>query len=77
MASTLYSHASASFLLSPQGQRVGGCREKHSSLPFLTAANLTLNAHLQINSCGFGGDREREREGERGGGDKAVKQQIL
>ena len=49
-------------LLSPQGQGVGGCRESTPELPPLTAANLTLNAHLQINSCGFGEDREEEEE---------------
>lgn len=37
-------------------------RERAPQPASLTAANLTLNVHLQINSCGFGENREKEGE---------------
>lgn len=61
MASTFFSHASASFCC-PHKVKEQEEAEKALQPASLTAANLTLNAHLQINSCGFGELRENEEE---------------
>ncbi len=61
MAGTLYSHASASFCC-PHRVKEQEAAEKTPQPASFTAANLTLNAHLQINSCGYGKNQVKERE---------------
>lgn len=62
MAGTLYSHASTSFCCPHRVKQWEVAEREHPSRPPLTAANLTLNAHLKINSCGFGEIQEEEEE---------------